>query len=232
MMTSDQCWLKSICKKGLNPNSECNTCDSYFCIKLYKLTELYDKALIPQSKRKPFKLRIDADETDKDKFMLLKTIENEIQDFVDDGANLYIYSNNCGNGKTSWAIRLVQSYLNRIWITSELTCRALYVCVPQFLLALKDNITERNDYVNYILKHVNSADLVIWDDVATKSFTEFERERLFALINDRLIQNKSNIFTSNLSPTDLDTLVGARLYSRIVNSSMCIELRGKDKRGI
>src|SRR5574344_1121260 len=40
---------------------------------------------------------------------------------------LMVYSTNCGNGKTSWSLRLVQAYFNKIWPKASLTCKALFI---------------------------------------------------------------------------------------------------------
>ena len=76
------------------------------------------------------------------------------------------------------------------------------------------------------------ADLVVWDDIATKSATVFEAEHLLSYIDTRINDNKSNIYTSNLDANEIQEKLGPRLYSRIVNYSTEIELNGKDKRGI
>ena len=159
-------------------------------------------------------------------------IENNIIDFVDNGKNLFIYSYGVGCGKTSWAIRLVQSYFNNIWYKTELKCKALFINVPKFLLSLKDNISNKNEYIEHIKNNVLEADLVVWDEVGTKGLTQFEHENLLSLINTRIDMGKSNIYTSNMRPEELKELLGDRLYSRIVKLSIEIEFKGQDKRGL
>jgi hypothetical protein len=43
--------------------------------------------------------------------------------------------------------------------------------------------------------------------------------------------NKSNIYTSNVSPDELASLMGDRIASRVGQASVTVELKGKDKRG-
>ena len=223
MKENKDCWLWPECEeKGCNG----------FCLKQVKLDYLYTEALFTQSQRKHISLRIDADGTDAEAFKALKDIENNIEEFIKNGSNLYLHSINAGNGKSSWSLRLVQTYFNKIWLTSPLKCRALFINVPRFLLSLKDNITLKSDYITHIKEHVLEADIVIWDDIATKQSTVFESENLYSLIETRISDGKSNIFTSNLSETELHSALGDRLYSRIVNLSKNIEFHGSDKRGI
>lgn len=230
MILSNNCFLHDRCKKF--NNKECNLEDEIFCIKLFKLDYLYNESLLTDQQRKYIALRIDADGTDRDEFLKLKDIESNIEKFIENGESLYIYSSNCGNGKTAWSIRLIQAYFNSIWHKCDLNCKALFINVPRFLLALKDSISNENPYIEHIRKNVLSADIVVWDEIGTKAVTQFEHEHLLSLINARIDSNKSQIFTSNLEPEELREAVGERLYSRVVNLSTIIELKGADKRGL
>lgn len=230
MILANECFLYEGCKKFNTGN--CTLDDVTFCIKLFKLDYLYNESLLSKQQRKYVPLRIDSDGTDRDEFLTLKHIESNIEDFVSSGQSLYIYSSTCGNGKTAWAIRMIQAYFNAIWHKCDLNCKALFINVPKFLLSLKDNISTKNDYIEHIKSNILDADLVVWDEIGTKVITTFEHEHLLNLINNRIDYNKSQIFTSNLSPLMLKEVVGERLYSRVVNLSTVLEFKGADKRGI
>lgn len=229
MILSNQCWIKDRCKKY--SSAECDNCSKY-CIKLFKLDDLYNKALFTLDQRKFINLKIDADGTDREAFMQLKDIQHNIENFIAEGQNLYLHSSKTGNGKTRWCLRLVQAYFDKIWHKSDLVCKALYISVPRFLLALKNNITHSDPYVDHIKENILKADIVIWDEIGTKTATEFEHEHLLSLINTRIDMNKSNLYTSNLSGEALREKIGDRLYSRIVYDSINIEFFGQDKRGL
>ena len=228
MILSNDCFCKDTCLKF--KRGQCT--DNTFCIKLFKLHKLYEDALVSQKQCQHVNLRIDADGTDRDAFQRLKTIESDVVNFVNNGSNLYLYSTICGNGKSSWALRILQAYFNKIWPSATIECKALFINVPKFFLSLKDNISNHNDYIQHIKDNVADCDLVIWDDIGTKVGTEFEIENLLNIINNRIDNGKSNIYTSNMNPEQLKERVGERLYSRIVNLSTNIELHGMDKRGL
>ena len=175
---TDTCFLYSKCNH--------KDCDKDFCIRKYKLEYLYNNALISESQRLFKPLYIDGDGTDKEAFTELSNIEKNIINFVKEGKNLFIHSYICGNGKTSWALRMVQSYFNLIWPTVSLKCKALFINVPRFLLALKDNISQKNDYISFIKENIQTADLVVWDDIAAKVGTEFELNYLLSFIDTRI----------------------------------------------
>lgn len=222
-MENKDCWLKDNCNRR-----DCNT----FCMRLFKLDYLYKEALMPLNQRRPLKLRLDASMVDENAFVKLKEIQDNICQFVEEGNSVYIHSSIAGNGKTSWAIRLMQTFFNKIWPKTKLECRGLFINVPRFLLSLKDNIETKSEYVEHIKRNVLDCDLVIWDEVGSKGLTQFEHEHLLSLINARIDSGKANIYTSNLTSEELHKVVGDRLHSRIVNRSVNIEFFGLDKRGI
>ena len=212
---------------------ECNHIDcGTFCQKLYKCNYYFEGALIPKDKRFKTPLRVDNNGNDTKAFITLSKTEKTIEDFITNGNNLYIYSKNVGNGKTSWALRLVREYINKVWYKKDVEPIALFIHVPAFLLELKASLNKESDYVTHILNNVKNCDLVVWDDIGNKAGTVFETDYLLSLIDSRINNNKSNIYTSNLNQAELHEALGDRLYSRIFNYSDCIELVGKDKRGI
>lgn len=219
-----QCFLYDRCNH--------KDCDKDFCIRQYKLGELYSQALLSAKQCQKTTLVVDPDNTDLDEFKFLSQVEQNIIDFVKSEGqnNIYLHSTICGNGKSSWAIRLIQAYLAKIWYNSELKPRALFISVPRLLEALKNNITNHDEYAEHIIKYVAEADLVVWDDIAAKTGTEYEINKLLSFIETRLCNGKANIFTSNLSTNEMYNALGSRLASRICNGSMNIELHGADKR--
>lgn len=221
----DSCFLFDICNH--------RDCDKDFCIRKYKTNALFDAALLSDKQRNKLTLYLDNDQADLEAYSKLANLSQNISDFVNSGKNLYIHSIQCGNGKTSWAIRFIQNYLKVIWYKSDSFCKALFVSVPVFLNALKESISSKNDYAEYIKQHVLEADLVVWDDIATKAGTEYEINQLLSFIDQRINLGKSNIYTSNLENKDkMFVALGERLTSRIYNYSIDIELHGADKRNL
>ena len=229
MITSKYCYLRENCKKKFD-GTTCKD-EDMFCLKLFKVDTLYNSTLLTDKQRVRILLYPDQDGTDLDSFKILKSIEEHIVPFVRNGKNLFIHSAFTGNGKTSWAIRMIQSYVLSVWAEYNVDdCPALFINVPRFLLSLKDSISNQSDYIDHVKKHILDADLVVWDEVGVKTLSEYDHENLLNLINTRLDEGKSNIYTSNLTAPDLKEKVGNRLFSRIVKLSTDIELFGTDKR--
>lgn len=233
MITSEKCWLKSSCTKATKPNTTAPClANDIFCIKLFKLDFLYNNALVSDKQREHVDLRLDLDGADKAAFTQLATIQQNVVSFVTSGKNLYLHSPITGNGKTAWALRLLQSYFNAIWYKTSLQCHGLFINVPRLLLAIKDSYSDPNEYAAAVKERVLEADLVIWDEVGVKELSPHDHEQLLNFINYRIDAGKANIYTSNLPPEQVRLLLGDRLYSRIINCSTQIKLCGKDKRGL
>ena len=233
MLTFKNCDQLNKCKKYNeclcpinNPNVE------QFCVKWFKINSLQDEALLEDKQKQNIPLVLDEDGSDRNAYLRLKDIQSQIESFVSQGGNLFIWSPITGNGKSAWSVKLLNTYINKIWHKSDLKCRCLFINVPKLLISLRDNISQKSDYVSHIKENVLNADVIVWDDIATKGFTTFEMENLFNFIDNRLNSGKANIYTSNLIGDSLKESVGDRLYSRIFNSSEIIQFVGKDKRGI
>lgn len=218
----DKCWYRDVCDKS--------KCGNEFCIRHYKMDSLTHMATMEGKQKYPIQLRLDSDGIDKDAFTQLKSIQNDISNFVSQGKNLLIYSEHTGNGKTEWCKKLMLSWFNSIWPYTELECRGLFISLPRFINAMKDNISKHNDYYQFIDDNILKADLVVWDEINYKDYTTFEHDYLLSVISQRLAMGKSNIYTTNYSLPIIEKKLGTRLSSRIIGSSISIELKGKDKR--
>lgn len=223
--------MKSVCTKYLtDENCKCKFEDC-FCKKMFKMEYLFNEALLTDRQKQHVNIILDND-ADRPAFNTLSRWSENVDKYVKNGYNLYIHSNTCGNGKTLWSIRLIQKFFDKIWKTTDLRCRALFINVPRYLLSVKDNISNKNQYAESINKNIYSADLVVWDDIGTKAITQYESEILLNIIDTRINEGKSNIFTSNMNEAALYELLGNRLASRIVGLSDDVEFFGPDKRGM
>ena len=141
---------------------------------------------------------------------------------------MYICGKNAGTGKTSWTVRMLQTYLHYTAPGNYENLKGMFVSVPDLLLKLKDF---NNPLPKEYKDSLENVDLVIWDDIAITEMSKYDYSQLYTYLNNRLFAGKSNIYTSNI--TDIDTLndiLGDRLTSRIWNTSEIVEFKGKDIR--
>lgn len=217
MSKIENCWYSKVC------SNEC----SDGCIRYLEMSGLLEKSGLPYSRWFPASLS--PDDCDYDAFCTLADIKDDMQSFVKNGHNLYIYSSETGNGKTTWAIKLMLKYFNDIWAGNGFRCRGLFIHVPTFLTKLK-NFNMVDDEFERMRKELPNADLVIWDDIASTDLSSFDHSQLLTYIDCRTLSQKSNIFTGNLSNPAITKALGIRLASRVWNNSEKVKLEGQDKR--
>lgn len=75
-----------------------------------------------------------------------------------------------------------------------------------------------------------TVDLLILDDVGAERATEWTAERLYALVNDRWLDQLPTVATSNLTAPQLTAAVGDRLASRLLGGAVTTRLIGPDRR--
>ena len=217
----ESCWYKEICDKKY-----CGECD--FCVRHYKMDFLVNSAMLEGKQRYSVPLKPEA--VDKDAFLFLRGIKEGINDFVKEGKNLLIYSVNTGNGKSEWSKKLLLSWFNSIWSQTDFTCRGLFVSMPKFVFAMKENISKPNEYFQYVNDNLVNADLVVWDEINFKEWTAYELDYMLNIISQRIAIGKSNIYTTNYGMDEISKRLGTRLASRIIGCSECVEFKGKDRR--
>lgn len=215
MNRNPNCWYKDVCTYDFCTN----------CIRYSEMKYLMDNSGIPVNKQIPTSLIAGVD---LNQYSKLADIKSDIVNFVADGENLFICSKYTGNGKTSWAIKLLLRYFDQIWAGNGFRVRGLFVNVPTLLLQLKNfGNPLSEEYKRYLM----DVDVVVWDEIASTSISNYDYGNLLMFLDHRIFADKSNIFTSNaVSKEELEKNVGAKLASRIWNTSTVIEFNGKDRR--
>ena len=210
----DQCWYKDVCTQ------ECSSS----CIRFLEMSYLIDNSNIPLAKQMPKSLYPDG--VDVEAFNELADIKDHIYDFVSKGNDLYIASKYNGNGKTTWAIKLLLKYFNEVWAGNGFRIRGMFIHTPTFLLRLKDfksTDLELDEFKRNLLK----ADVVVWDEIGSDYLSNYDLTQLLTFLDQRDLNELSNIYTGNLLDSDLNAKVGPKLYSRIWNSSHKIILNSR-----
>lgn len=221
----EDCWFKNNCKEYKDKEKCKCSCPVYF--QYYYLVNL---ANIPKRMQYPENQVLLAG-ADISEYKRLSKIKDNIFDWVANGSNAVIHSGIYGNGKTTWAIKLMSAYFSKIWNGNGTKCRGLFINVDEFLMQKQNNIDDKNTRFSEMEKLIPEVDLVIWDDIGCTQLTRYQHNILFPLINSRIINGKSNIFTTNHGD-DLAQNVGDRLASRILDTSEQFEFKNESKRGL
>lgn len=209
----------------------CQTKDncSVDCIRYAEMKYLIDNSGLPNNLKG--KTILMPEKVDYDAFVSLANIKDNIEDFVKEGKNLYIYSENVGNGKSSWLAKILKTYFNRIWAGNGFKKRGYFLYLPTFLIELKESISNRNDELEELKEFLKTVDLLCIDDIAASTLSEYEHNYLLYIIETRLSNGLSTLYSSNLNEEGLLQYLGTRLKSRVFNNSQIIHLQGSDRRG-
>lgn len=161
--------------------------------------------------------------------------------------NVYLWSADKGNGKTSTAAALLNEFmilgwkasisLNRSWDkppaffldVNEL--QALYNKFTRHGVALEIAEAASREYYS-IIDRASTAPLVVFDDIGVRSASEAFRADLHTIINKRMVDNLTSIYTSNYPLEYMKEIFDERLYDRINANCLEINFKGKSQRGI
>lgn len=72
--------------------------------------------------------------------------------------------------------------------------------------------------------------VLVLDDVGASKSTEWTEEINYRLVNHRYENELPTLFTSNLPPKDLASMVGDRVASRLIEMTRPVALMGEDRR--
>lgn len=169
-------------------------------------------------------------ESDALAYKRMRKLSDSIVDIVDNGHGLYLWSEQVGTGKTTLAATLANAYMEMKWPESYLEPLVVYVVIPDLLDRIKRSWDAPDNDLSDLLYNLEHCPLVIWDDIGSEKPSDWVRERLYSLINTRYTNELSNIFTSNLSISDLERRLGKRISSRIYEMCTVIEMGNKDFR--
>lgn len=220
---ADRCWYEDVC--GVKGDSCGPT-----CVRYAEMLNLFQMSNIPRYRWYPEKLV--PGKGDRESFVYLRDIKNDIKNWVQSGNNLYLFSDTFGNGKTSWAVKLMSAYFNQVWRGNCFKTRGIFISVPEFFDRERLRMDNQDEDFKRIRQSLIECDLVIWDDVSSVKMTDYASATFFNFVDARVIAHRANIFTGNLGEERLKDFVGGRLASRIWNTSDIIEFVGEDRRGV
>lgn len=141
--------------------------------------------------------------------------------------NMFFYGNS-GLGKTFMCSCVAKELLDR----GE---SVIYMTAYSLASLLESNRFRRGDFdeePSEAVEMLFDTDLLIIDDLGTESPNNFTVSEFFNIINSRLINNKSTIISSNLSPNELRPLYSDRIVSRIIGRYEIYFFYGSDIRMI
>lgn len=195
--------------------------------------DLLEDSGLPQLYMEEVKLTVRKE--DVNAFKRLNEIKNSIYDISEpnlDMKNLLICSNKTGNGKTSWAIKILQFFIFKSAQHYPDEEPGFFVPVTEFVLASKEyDNSHRKKYWD-MLEMIEKSRVVVFDDVGAGEYSRAEYMALLSAIEGRVFRKQYCIFTSNFIEKDevIVKKLGERLADRVFETSEKIILNGEGVR--
>lgn len=182
---------------------------------------------------------------------IISICEN-IEDFIDEGVGLYLYSvpnksnpRGTGTGKTTSALTVMNTYLMKRMVQhvrqerpiSELP--ALFVKASKFqneynaqFRGTHDEQAEASSKFYRKKKLMITTDLLVIDDIALRGATEAFANEMYEIIDERVTDEKAMILTSNEPIETVGKILSEQIRSRIEGSCELVGFEGIDHRKI
>lgn len=116
----------------------------------------------------------------------------------------------------------------------ELGYTVLYLPAGALFEQISDAVMNKQQFPNSqeLYQTIQQCDILMIDDLGTEFTNQFTASSFYTLVNNRLLQRKSTVISTNLSLTELRQHYSERIFSRICDSYMIYTIYGEDIRFI
>ena len=152
------------------------------------------------------------------------TCKNFINNFNSDYHNLFFYGT-VGTGKSFLSGCIAKELLERGHPIIYFSAAGLFDVLSRAKFDYKNA-----DELHRSYEDLFQCDLLIIDDLGTEFTNNFVNSQLFSLINDRHLNQKATVISTNLSLEDFRNRYSDRIFSRITSNYELCKLTGPDIR--
>lgn len=215
------CWASAYCKKYPSYCSE--FCEGYVILQI-----LYKQSNIPARYQYSQNLKICKE--DSNAYTRVSNIMTDVKNWVERGNNLLLWSTTKGNGKTSLACAIANSYIRQVALTSLMEPMVYFIKSARFLEYIREQFNNPDASFKHTIELVERVPLLIIDDIGAEKPSDWVRERLLSIIDERYSNNRSIIYTSNCGISEITESLHARIGDRIRDAEQ-LNLIGQSRRG-
>lgn len=171
---------------------------------------------------------IDEETGDTHYNLMMKSVTKAL-DFCDSFNITYtnlLIRGNTGTGKTFLANCIARKLLDK-------NVSVLYMPAYSFFDISRKSCSaneEENRAATDELDFIRSAECLVIDDLGTESITKFTNSQLFILLEERHLNKKPTIITTNLSKAQISSMYSERVYSRLIANFNFLKMPGHDNR--
>lgn len=246
----NKCVLADKCKHA-GKEGTCNiTCYPYVLAHGTDNGGFFGATGIPKKYRSSFLSSLPIKEENPKAYQVATAYIKDVVAYVEKGVGLFFYSVpnaenklGTGTGKTQTATAIGNEYLKARIIQHAKGERmiehqpTMFVRVAefqntynkQFRGSLEDQ-EEASTKFGKMMKRMNQAELLILDDISLRSATESLTNILYEVLDERYINEKPIIFTSNFPIQKIGEILNPQIQSRIEGMTERISFKGKDHR--
>ncbi|WP_088051862.1 ATP-binding protein [Virgibacillus dakarensis] len=138
-----------------------------------------------------------------------------------DGEQNLLLSGNYGSGKSHLSISITKKLM-------EQGFECLFLSFPKLLTKIKRTYNMKDVSEDELLEVIQRADLLVLDDIGAEQQTEWSASKLFEVLDDRA--GKATVYTTNLGSAELKEHVNERNFSRMMDNTHVIVMKGSDYR--
>lgn len=149
----------------------------------------------------------------------LHAVTKEARRFATTPDGFLVLAGETGTGKTHLAAAIANARF-------DLGDAVLFAVVPDFLDHLRASYDRRrrqsggddaDDVAGYdeLFRRCRGADLLVLDDLGTESPTDWAREKLFQLVNHRVVARLPTVITTNQRPDRIDPRLRSRAHEHL-----------------
>ena len=137
-----------------------------------------------------------------------QTFADEFDSVMQTGRSA-IFCGKPGTGKTHLAVGIALVAMSR-------NRTALFTTVMRAIRRVKDAWRkDADESESDIIRQLVEPDLLILDEVGVQFGSEFERNLMFDILNERYENHRPTLLISNLNPADVKAFLGERVYDRL-----------------
>ena len=219
---------------SLNPNYYCKKCNDTgynngeLCecarklAKEYYYNELCEKMPLAKSTFDLFDISLYPDDAKENMQDILTFSKEYAANFSTDSKNL-LFLGRTGLGKTHLSLSIANDAIEKGF-------GVIYGSSQNFLNQIQDEAFGRKqgDTLNALLE----CDLLILDDFGTEFMSTYISSTIYNIINSRILSSRPTIISTNLSLSEINSVYGERIMSRILGNYIIKQFTGKDIRQI
>lgn len=131
----------------------------------------------------------------------VKTYLTNFEEMQSEGKGLYLYSNTKGSGKT----RLIASVANKLLENHQVKFATSTAILQEIKKTWEDKEKSKDKQSeSKLIEDLINTEILIIDDFGTEQVKDWNNERFYHIINERYINKKVTLYTSNYSLNELN----------------------------